>query len=37
MTLKLKRTLPLAIILVAFIFLLLMILGNQPIAAYFFN
>jgi hypothetical protein len=37
MTLKTKRCLPLVFTLVAFLSILAVTLGNQPIAAYFFN
>ena len=37
MTLKTKRNLPLVFILVAFLSILVLTLGDQPITAYFFN
>ena len=37
MTLKTKRCLPLVITLIAFLSILAITLGNQPIVAYFFN
>jgi hypothetical protein len=37
MTLKTKRCLPLVFILIAFLSVLAITLGNQPIVAYIFN
>lgn len=37
MTLKFKRTFPVLVLLVAFLTIMVIVFGNQPIVAYTFN